>query len=128
MATVQRVFDALDTSSFLDGGSAASVDDTGTASELIMINTWEGVHCFVEVNFPGGPTDDLVIEVLSSNDGWTFDSVPLSSFTVDNGNGTDNISWLVTSVYAFKVNFKSSGSTDTINVFFQYRKWRWETV
>lgn len=128
MATVQRVFDTLDTSSFLDGGSAASVDNTGQASEVIMIGQWEGVHCLVDIDFPGSPTDDLIIEVLSSNDGFKFDTVPLFSFSVDNGNGSDNVSWIVTSVYAFKVKFKSSGSTDVINVLFQYRRWRWETA
>ncbi len=127
MATIQRVFDTLDTSSFLDGGSAASVDDSGQDSEVITLDAWEGVHCLVEVDFPGGPTDDLVIEVLSSNDAVKFDTIPLLAFTVDNASdGT--ISWIVTSVYSFKVNFKSSDVNDVINVLFQYRKWRWETV
>ena len=129
MATVQRVFDALDTSSFLDGGSAANVDNIGTVSETIDISQHEGVHCFVEADFPGAPTDDLVIEVLASNDlGQHFDTVPLFSFTIDNANGADNVSFIVTSVFSFRINFKSSGTTDNINVFFRYRKWRWETA
>ena len=129
MATVQRIFDTLDTSSFLDGGSAASVDATGTDSENIDLSQWEGCHCFVEADFPGGPTDDLVIEVLASNDGGSnYDTVPLFSFTVDNGNGADNVSFIVTSVYSFKVHFKSSDTNDNINVFFRYRRWRWETA
>ena len=129
MATVQRIFDTLDTSTFLDGGSEANVDDTGQSSENIDLSQWEGVHCYVQADFPPGPTDDLVIEVLSSNDGGTtYDSIPIFSFTVDNSNGNDNVSFIVTSVYSFKVLFKSSGATDTINVLFRYRKWRWETV
>jgi len=129
MATAQRVFDTLDTSSFLDGGSAASVSDTGTDSENIDISQWEGVHCFVEVDFPGGPTDDLIIDVLASNDaGTNYDTIPLYSFTVDNANGGDKATFIVTSVYSFKVNFRSSGATDTISVLFRYRRWRWETA
>ena len=128
MATVQRIFDTLDTSTFLDGGSAAWVDDSGTASEVISLAQWEGCHCYVEADFPGGPTDDLVIEVQGSPDGTNFDTVPLFSFTVDNGNGKDNVSFVVTSVYSFRVKFKSSAGNDTINVFFYYRRWRWETA
>ncbi|MHA2279766.1 MAG: hypothetical protein ACXAC5_02565 [Promethearchaeota archaeon] len=128
MATVQRIFDTLDTSSFLDGGSAASVTDAGQLSEPIDISQWEGVHCFADVDFPNSPTDDLVIEVLASNDGQNYDTIPLFTFTVDNANGADTVSWIVTSVYAFKVNFKASGSTDSINIFFRYRRWRWETA
>lgn len=128
MATVQRIFDTLDTSSFLDGGSAASVDDTGQDSEFIDISQWEGCHCFVEADFPGGPTDDLVIDVLATNDGTNYDNIPIFSFTVDNGTDPSNVSFIVTSVYGFKVNFASSGGTDNINVFFRYRRWRWETV
>ena len=129
MATVQRVFDALDTSSFLDGGSAAGVNDVGTDSENIDLSQWEGVHCFVEADFPGPPTDDLIVEVLASNDGGTrYDTVPLFSFTVDNTNGQDFVSFIVTSVYSFKIKFKSSGTTDIINVLFRYRRWRWETA
>lgn len=129
MATVQRIFDTLDTSSFLDGGSAASVDATGTDSENIDLSQWEGVHCFVEADFPSGPTDDLVIEVLASNDGGSrYDTIPLFSFTVDNANGQDDVSFIVTSVYSCKIKFKSSGSTDVISVLFRYRRWRWETA
>ena len=128
MATVQRIFDTLDTDTFLDGGSAASVTDIGQDSEVIQISEWEGVHCFVQADFPGGPTDDLVIEVLASNDTTNFDTVPLFSFTVSNGSGSINTSWIVTSVYSFKVNFKASGSTDAISVFFRHRRWRWETT
>lgn len=132
MATVQRVFDTLDTDSILGGGSNASVTDTGQNSETIELDQWEGVHCFVEADFPGGATDDLVIEVLSSNDSVNFDTIPLFSFTVDNSEdvpgGFAKTSFVVTSVYAFRVNFKASGTTDTINVFFRYRRWRWETV
>ena len=129
MATVQRVFDKFDTSSFLDGGSAASVGAAGQDSENIDLSQWEGVHCFVEADFPGGPTDDLVIEVLASNDGGTrYDTVPIFSFTVDNANGADNVSFVVTSVYSFKINFKANGATDVISVLFRYRRWRWETA
>jgi len=131
MATVQRIFDTLDTST-LGGGSNASVTDTGQTSETIELDQWEGCHCFVEADFPGSPTDDLVIEVEASNDGVNFDTVPLFSFTVDNGEdvpgGFSKVSFIVTSVYAFRVKFAASGSTDAINVFFRYRRWRWETA
>lgn len=126
MATVQRIFDTLDTST-MDGGSEANVDAVGQSSETIDLSTWEGCHCLVDVDFVVSPTDDLVIEVLSTNDGTNFDTIPLFSFTVDNTNdGT--VSWIVTSVYGFKVKFKSSGATDAINVAFRYRRWRWETA
>lgn len=129
MATVQRIFDTLDTSTFLDGGSAANVDDTGTDSENIDLSQWEGCHCSVEVDFTASPTDDLVIDVLSSASlGGPYDSVPIFSFVVDNAEDPGTVSFFVTSVYAFKVHFKSSGSTDNINVTFRYRRWRWETV
>lgn len=128
MATVQRVFDTLDTSTFLDGGSEANVDVNGQNSEFIDLSTWEGCHCFVDVDFVSGPTDDLVIEVLSTNDGTNFDTIPLFSFTVDNTNDNGRVSWVVTSVYGFRAKFKASGSTDSINIMFRYRKWRWETV
>lgn len=126
MATVQRIFDTLDTST-MDGGSEANVDEIGQDSETIDLSTWEGCHCLVDVDFPGGPTDDLVIEVLSTNDGTNFDTIPLFSFTVDNASD-GSVSWVVTSVYGFKVKFRSSGAADTINVAFRYRRWRWETA
>jgi hypothetical protein len=128
MATVQRIFDTLDTSTFLDGGSAAYVNDTGEYSELIDLSQWEGCHCFVQANFDG-TTDDLVIEVLATNDsGDHYDNIPIFSFTVDNGTDPSNVSFIITSVYGFRVLFKSSGATGAINVMFRYRRWRWETV
>jgi len=131
MATIQRVFDTLDTSTFLDGGSAASVTDSGQVSENIDLSQWEGCHCWVNADFPGGLTDDLVIEVQSNNNddpGNNYDNIPLFSFTVAAANGPNKVSFIVTSVYSFRVNFKSSGTTDSINVLFRYRRWRWETV
>ena len=48
MATVQRVFDSLDTSTFLDGGSEVSVTNTGKLSETLELDQWEGIHCLWE--------------------------------------------------------------------------------
>ncbi len=127
MAIIERLFDTLDTSTFLDGGSQASVTDTGQNSEVISLATFEGVHCYVEADFPASPTDDLVIEVLSSPDGDNFDTVPLFSFTLDNASD-GNVSWIVTSVFSFRVKFKSSGTNDSISVNFRYRRWQWQSV
>lgn len=127
MATVQRLFDAIDTSTFLDGGSQASVTNTGQNSEVISLATYEGVHCYVEADFPASPTDDLIIEVMASPDGDNFDTVPLFSFTLNNASD-GNVSFIVTSVYSFRVKFSSSGTTDSISVNFRYRRWQWQTV
>jgi hypothetical protein len=127
MATVVRKFEALQDDPFLDAGSAAQADDVGVDSEFITLATYEGAHCHVEADFPSTATNDLVIEVLATNDGDNFDNIPLFSFTVDNA--TDgHVSFVVTSVFGFKVRFKSSGTAHTIGVFFRYRRWQWETV
>ncbi len=130
MATVQRVFDALDTDTFLDGGSAATVNDTGTFSEYVLLDQWEGAHCWVQGDMSGS-TDDLLIEVLSNpagGGGGTLDNIPLFSFTVSNAPGEKRASFVVTSVYSFAIKFSSSGTTDTIAVLFKHRRWRWETA
>lgn len=129
MATIQRAWDTLDTSTFLDGGSEASVTDAGVKSEHILLDQWEGVHCYVDANF-SGTTDDLVIEVLSSPNATTTseDNIPIFSFTIDKVNDPGKTSFIVTDIYSFRVNFKASGNTDSINIIFRYRRWRWESV
>ena len=127
MATVNRNFEELDTST-IDGGSEAQVTDAGTFSENISLATHEGVHCWVEADF-ASTTDDLVIEVQASpDDGPDYDSIPLFSFTISAAVGVKSLSFIVTSVFSFRVKFSASGSTDPIGTTFKYSRWNWVTV
>lgn len=125
MATITRNFEALDVST-IDGGSSATVTNTGQYSEFISLAAFEGAHCWVEADFPDA-VDDLVIEVYGSPDGSEeLDTIPLMSFTIPTvAVGLYSLSFIVTQVYAFKVKFYASGSTSAISVTFKYRRWNW---
>ena len=96
--------------------SAAAVAGTELFSDTVTLNPGEVAHVQVVGN-SGGTTDSLVISAYSSldDDMTNPDTVPLFSFTLDCTDGNDNdVSFIVSGVFAFNVGYVRDGSTDTI--------------
>jgi hypothetical protein len=76
----------------------------------------ESADCQVVGN-SDGTTDNLVVSVYTTLDDATenWDTVPLLSFELDCSDGNDNdISFIISGAYKFRLGFVRSGSTDTI--------------
>lgn len=100
---------------------ATAVSVTGTAgnSDEVTLTLEKTAVIQVVGDFPGGPTDDLEISVLTTLDDATetwdtavYGSVVTLSKLTDPGSVTITVS----GVYRFKLLFARSGSTDTITV------------
>jgi hypothetical protein len=108
--------------------NAASVT-TGTFSSVVdlVTNGYEGAVVTVDADFPASPTDDLIVEVYSSNDGTNFDDTPIFSQQISNGTDPNQITIVLKDLPQFKVLAKRSGSTDTITVTMKEKSWRWQS-
>ncbi len=95
---------------------AANVAGTELFSDTVTLNPGELAHIQIVGN-SGGTTDSLVISVYASldSDMTNPDTVPIFSFTLDCTDGNDNdVSFIVSGVYAFNIGYVRDGSTDTI--------------
>ena len=96
--------------------TSAAVAGTELYSSSVSLNPGESSHIQVVGN-SGGTTDSLEIKVYTTLDDATenWDTVPIYSFTLDCTDGNDNdVSFIVSDVYKFRIGFVRDGSTDTI--------------
>lgn len=100
---------------------------TGSWSDDVDLETsgYEGAHVTVDADFPGSPTDHLVVEIRGSLDGTNYDDTALSSFQIDKGTDPNQVSFIVKDLAHFKLFCKRSGSTDTITVTAKFQPWRY---
>lgn len=92
---------------------------------LVTLNPGETAHCQVDINVPVTPTDYGVVSVYTTLDASseTWDKTPFLSFQVDKAIDPNDVSFLVSGVYKFRVGVKRSGTTDTIaSADLSYRK------
>lgn len=78
------------------------------------LSAHEGCHVQVEINFPGGPTDDAIVSVYAQVDGTNYDIVPFQQYRISKADDPSRVSFIVKDVVKFRVGVKRSGSTDTI--------------
>ena len=96
--------------------NAASVAGTELFSDKVSLDPGESAHVQVIGN-SNGTTDNLVISAYATLDASSenYDTVPFFSFELDCTDGNDNdVSFIISGVYAFRLGFVRSGSTDTI--------------
>jgi hypothetical protein len=110
--------------------NAAAVT-TGTLSSAVDLKTngYEGALVTISATF--STTDDLDIEVLSSNDGSAFDDLTYGIFSMrmpHTDSATKQISFVIKDLPQFKLNVKRSGSTDTITVTAKAMPWRYQSA
>lgn len=96
--------------------TALSVAGTELFSNAVQPNAGEQTHVEVEADFPGSPTDDLVVSLYAtlddSSENW--DDTPVFQFTIDNGTDPNKVSFVVSGLYKWRLGLIRSGSTDTI--------------
>jgi len=105
-------------------GSAQAVAGTELFTSLVTLNPGELAHVQVVAD-SSGTTDDLTIAVYGTldSDGATMDAWPLFSFILDCGSGNpEEVSFVVSGIYGFKVGLVRTGSTDTITTSTYCRK------
>jgi hypothetical protein len=103
------------------GSDTAATQLTGITTEQFFnqvptLNPRETAHVQVAVDFPGSPTDHAIIAVYTTLDDTSevWELIPMMEFLIENTTDPNHISFLVTSVYKFRVGVRRSGSTDTI--------------
>ena len=103
---------------------------TGTNSIDVDLETngFEGSHVIVEADFPGGPTDNLIVQVHASLDGTNYDDTPMFSFVIDKGTDPNQVSFIVKDVAHFRLTVLRDGSTDTITVTAIQQVWNWTST
>ncbi len=76
----------------------------------------ELLHCEVEYNPVGTPTDNLVVSIYGTLDAATenWDDTPIMRFEIDNAIDPNKVSFTLSGIYKFRIGVKRSGSTDTI--------------
>lgn len=104
---------------------------TGSLSSAVDLKTngFEGAVVTVSATF--GTTDDLDIEVLSSNDDSTYDDATygVTRFVMPHTNSaTKRTSFVVRDLPCFKLYCKRTGTTDTITVTAKAMPWRWSSA
>jgi len=79
------------------------------------VNPEQWLHCQVEYNPPGTPTDKLIVSVYSTLDDTSenWDNQPIMSFTLDNSPDPNARSFLLHGYYKYRIGVKMNGSTDT---------------
>lgn len=83
-------------------------DDTPT------LTPGEVHHVRVEVDFPTSPTDNAIVAVYGSLDGTNWDDTPLLEFEIDNATDPNQVSFVVSGIYQYRVGVRRNGTTDTI--------------
>lgn len=103
------------------GSKTASTQLTSITSEQFFSQTPqlaanEEAHVEVIANFPATPTDDALVSVYGTLDDSTedWDDTPLFQFTISKDTDPNKVSFVVSSVYKFRVGIQRDGSTDTI--------------
>ena len=75
-------YEAAVTDANLNGASVT----TGTDGAFVDMSSHFGVHGTIEGNFPGSPTDDLIVEAYGAIDGGTdYADTPFWSQTIVTG-------------------------------------------
>lgn len=96
--------------------TSLSVAGTELFSNKVSLDPGEVAHIQVVGN-SNGTTDSLVISVYATLDDGSenYDTVPVFSFILDCTDGNDNdVSFIISGLYAFRIGFVRDGSTDTI--------------
>lgn len=104
--------------------TAAAVAGTELFSSSITLNPGETAHIQVIGN-SGGTTDNLIIAVYATldPDGDNWDTVAVFKIELDCKDGNDNdISFVVSGLYSFRIGCVRSGTSDTITTNACYRK------
>lgn len=85
-------------------------------STKVSLNPGEEAVVQVSADFPGSPTDHLVVSIYATLDATSevWDIEPLMTFLLGNNADPNRCSFVVGSVYAFRIGVKRSGVTDTI--------------
>ena len=101
---------------------AASIT-TGTNSSNILLGIagYDAAHVIVDADFPGSPTDNLVVYFYGSLDGINFDDTPFDSDTISNATDPNQKSYIFNDYAFIRARCLRSGSTDTITVTIKYR-------
>lgn len=112
----------------LDGGDNesgdASVDDTGTYSEVICLSGTVGILLLAEATFPDPATDNCAVEVYESDDNVTYTKNASydTTITKDAGATVREVVNVDTAAKFIKVLMKSAGATDTPVARLMYEK------
>lgn len=98
--------------------SSLSVAGTEQYTDDITLNPGEQVHIQVKADFPGSPTDNLVVSGYGTLDDSSevWDDTAFLKFEIDNGTDPNHVALVISGFYKFKLGFIRSGSTDTITV------------
>ena len=74
-------------------------------NQIPTLNPRETAHCQVSVDFPGSPTDHVIVAVYTTLDDSSevWDIIPMMEFLIQNTTDPNRISFLVTGVYKFRV-------------------------
>jgi hypothetical protein len=104
--------------------NSGNVDGTERFTTTSLgLNPGESCHIQVVGN-SGGTTDSLIISVYATLDDSSenYDTVPVFQFLLDCTDGNDNdVSFVVSGLYRFRIGFVRDGSTDTIATTCNYR-------
>jgi hypothetical protein len=81
---------------------------TLTPGELLSVE--------IEADFPGSPTDNLLVKCYGTLDDSTesWDDLPFFQITINNGIDPSKVSFAISGVYKFRIGVQRDGSTDTI--------------
>lgn len=82
----------------------------------IALNPGETFHGNIVVDFPSGPTDNLIVAVYTTAEDTpgNYDDQPLQEFTIPNTTDPHQFPLLVTGVRTFRIGVRRDGTTDTI--------------
>lgn len=87
-----------------------------TIATHLSLNPGEEMHCQISADFPGSPTDHLVISVYTTLDdsSETWDIEPYITYVITNTPDPNRGPLIIGGIYAFRIGAKRSGTTDTI--------------
>jgi len=90
-----------------------SVTSTEQFSANITLNPGELAHIEVDANPAASPSYDLVVSVYGSLDQTNYDDTPLYSFTIDKDTDPNQVGFVVSGLYSFRVGVKVNGASST---------------
>ena len=104
-------------------GSALSVTSSALQTPYLELNPGEQAHIQVEAAWVSTPTDDLIVRVMATLDPSSeqADTIPIWSQTVGNEAFDSYISFLVSGVFKFRIEYERSGSSDATEITTSYR-------